>query len=529
MNVSLNDQLADLTQTFSMTWDGRAPTGPAATQVTDDSRETASRSLFIARSAGANGGVNTNHIVAAAEAGAVAIIAPHGSAELIQAALNQDHGGSPAILLAENIDQSFAGQVAEHFYHYPARNLALLAVTGTNGKTTTAWLARHLLGQAGVKAGLIGTIETDTGSPDGPRPADLTTPGAVATTRLLAAMRDHGCSAAVMEASSHALHQGRLDALRFHAAAYTNLSGDHLDYHRTMDDYARAKSRLFTLLRDEPSAVSLLNADDAYHGTMRKANPPAARGVRLVARDAPNPDDTWAYVRVLELTTSGSRGRFVGPWGEVEARLPMIGSFNLMNALQAVGLAYAARPMSAQEVGKALESAPPVPGRVEPVGPNWPNPRREEDDATLPQVLVDYAHTDAALLNVASAVKPLVQGQLTVVFGCGGDRDRSKRPRMTQAACAFGDRVVLTSDNPRTEDPEQIIADAQAGAPKGFTGRFTTEPDRAAAIRLAIDQAEPGDTVLIAGKGHEDYQILGTTKHDFDDRKQAVDSLIRRG
>ncbi|MFN3165435.1 MAG: UDP-N-acetylmuramoyl-L-alanyl-D-glutamate--2,6-diaminopimelate ligase [Phycisphaeraceae bacterium] len=501
----------------------------AITALTDDSRRVTPGALFIARP-GADGDA-LRFVQNAIDAAAGALLLPDTDDSAIIAL---SLPGSVAVACADPgtpVDQRLCGQLAERFFDYPSRRLKLIGITGTNGKTTTATITRHLLDSAGHRCGLIGTVELDTGSADGPRPAQLTTPGAIELSQLLAEMVANGCDACVMEVSSHALHQGRVDHVRFAAAAFTNLTQDHLDYHGTMEAYADAKAILFESLADGATAV--LNAADAYAARMARGCDAAL----LLTAVLPGACDPFLLQRSAErcaaepitLTTAGSEAAFAGPWGAFDAMLPTPGPHNLSNALQAAALAFAVADLDATQLSHGLETCRPVPGRLEPVGPDWPEP--PTPNPQLPTVLVDYAHTPDALINVGKALRELTQatgGKLITVFGCGGDRDRAKRPLMAQAAQRYADVVVLTSDNPRTEAPQQILNDAAEGflpATQDPTPDTHTVPDRAAAIRFAIHLATEHDTVLIAGKGHEDYQIVGTTKHHFDDREQAAAAL----
>ena len=519
------------------------------TDLTDDSRRVTPGCLYIARPA-ATAEATRQHLADAVQRGAAAV--------LVEASLLPQITGEklPVVLTtAEPIDQAFCGRAAEAFFDHPSRKLRLAGVTGTNGKTTTAFIIQHLLKAAGVKTGLIGTVYLDTGSPDGPRAAELTTPGAIDFSRLLAEMVANGCRAAVAETSSHALHQQRTAALRFDVAVFTNLTRDHLDYHETMEHYADAKALLFESLDERAWAV--VNADDpASQRMMRDTRAHVltthvvdARGSQTAAPLPEAMTPTACCAEVLSLTATGSRTRVTGPWGSFEATLPYIGMHNVSNTLQALAAANAMTDISRQ-LRTVLHQCPQVPGRLERVSPPAPGtpvtpvtpgsdkaamlPGASLPGASLPGVLVDYAHTNDALENVLHAVRPIVPapGRLIVVFGCGGDRDKGKRPLMAKVACELADAVVITSDNPRTEDPDAIIRDITAGiAPQKCAAGATEvaiEPDRAAAIRLAIRAAAPGDMVLIAGKGHEDYQIIGTTKRHFDDREIAAQALAER-
>ncbi len=391
------------------------------------------------------------------------------------------------------------GELAQARVGYPARALCNLAVTGTNGKTTVAWLVRSVIQSAGAKCGLIGTIRYDTG--DGsPIPAPLTTPDAIELARLGRRMVDAGAAFMVAEASSHALDQNRLAGVCFTAAAFTNLSGDHLDYHKTEEDYLAAKARLFT---DLPiHAVAVLNRQSAQAARIADLT-----RCRIFWYAVDEPADLWAGVERMDAQGS----RYVLHFGNkaVPVATAMVGSHNVANHLAAAGLCLAAG-FDIEAVGRGLTALQAVPGRLEPVN--------EGQDF---QVLIDYAHTDDALRNVLTTLRPLCRRRLIVVFGCGGDRDRTKRPRMAHVAEQLADRIVVTSDNPRTEDPGRIIEEIRAGFSDAGAGRVTVEPDRRGAIETALREARAGDVVLIAGKGHEDYQILGTERIHFDDREVA--------
>ena len=403
---------------------------------------------------------------------------------------------------------ALAATIAERFYGNPSARLPLVGITGTNGKTTTAHLVQQLMRSAGTTCGLLGTVVTDTGRVS--RPASLTTPSAIEISRLLGEMVASGCGAAVMEVSSHALAQGRTAALRFAGGVFTNLSGDHLDYHGDEAAYRQAKARLFEQLPVDGWAV--LNADDesaiAMAGACRA--PVAWTSVNGMSVDA----------RCVEARSAmrGTEAIFEGPWGRLAVATPLVGMHNLANALQAATVAHHLG-VDAGELRAGLATCTAPPGRLERVtGPDAPF-----------TVLVDYAHTDDALDNVLAALRPLVPdgARLHVVFGCGGDRDRTKRPRMARAAWRHAEAVVITSDNPRTEDPDAIVADAFGGVPRACAGATRRIVDRGAAIEFAVEQCAPGDVLLIAGKGHEDYQIVGTERRHFDDREMARSALDR--
>jgi len=399
------------------------------------------------------------------------------------------------------------GPLAQARLGWPARRLMLLAVTGTNGKTTVAWLVRHVLGACGRATGMIGTIGHDVGGAT--VEAANTTPGPVELADLTARMARAGCTAAVMEVSSHALDQHRTGGLAFAAAAFTNLSGDHLDYHGSLERYARAKARLFAELA--PTATAVLNRDDAAFETM--AAPTAAHIVSYGLGGRTRADLT---ARIATTDATGSRFELCHDGRSATVRTNLIGRHNIANLLAATGLCLAAgEPLDA--IADALSRPLAVPGRLQAVPTGGPF-----------QVVVDYAHTDDAIANALDALRPVTAGRLIVLFGCGGDRDRTKRPRVARAVAERADRIVLTQDNPRTEDPRRILDDILAGFDDESRAKLRIEPDRREAIRLAIDAAAPGDVVVLAGKGHETYQVVGTTKHPFDDVQVAREVLAAR-
>ena len=395
--------------------------------------------------------------------------------------------------------QAEAAAHADKVYGRPADRLTLLAVTGTNGKTTVASLTRQILQRSGRRTALLGTAGNDLADGRGRRPAPLTTPGAVALRRLMRGAADAGATHLVMEASSHALHQGRLEGLRFVGAAFTHLTQDHLDYHGTLEAYAAAKARLFHQLGDHGAAA--LHAGDP-HGEPMTAHLPPDR-VR----------------RVAGVTHAGDRLRFTLdglPLDTPDFRL--LGGFNAGNL--ALSIALASTVLPATQAAAAAGGLSGVRGRMQRID--------DPADAATPTVLIDYAHTPDALARVTEAARGFTPppGRVLTVYGCGGDRDRTKRPLMTAAVLAYSDCAVLTADNPRTEDPRQIFEDASRGFE--HEPRLTLVSDRADAIRRATLDAHPGDTVLITGKGHEDYQILGNRRVRFDDAEHAAAALRAR-
>ncbi len=395
-----------------------------------------------------------------------------------------------------------AGLLAQAALGWPARGLQVLGATGTKGKTTFAYLVRHILQSSGHKVGMIGTISYEFA--DQSIPAYNTTPGAVELADLTAKMVAAGVTHLVMEVSSHALDQRRTAGLEFAAAAFTNLSGDHLDYHRTMENYLAAKRQLFDDLR--PDATAVLNLDDEASAEIDFATDAKVLWYGL----SPAAD---LRARIEKIDSAGTRFDLIHEDKTVHVASGLIGRHNVMNCLAAAGVCLS-QGMSLAAIAEALNRPVTVPGRFQRVDAGGPF-----------QVLVDYAHTDDALANALSALQPLTEGRLIAVFGCGGDRDHTKRPRMACVAQRWADRVIVTSDNPRTEDPDAIIDEIVAGFDAEGRAKLHVEPDRRAAIAEAIGQAQPGDVVVLAGKGHEDYQLIGCTKHHFDDAEVAAEAL----
>jgi len=398
----------------------------------------------------------------------------------------------PQILVAE--PHRAVGEAAAALRGHPTRHLRLLGVTGTNGKTTVAYLLADLLRRAGGRVGLLGTIVYDTGGRSVPAP--LTTPDAVTFTDCLAEMVAHGREWAVAEVSSHALAQDRVWPHRFACGIFTNLTRDHLDYHPDMEHYLQSKKRLFDRLAQDAWAVG--NADDPACARLLQ-DTPAHTCTYAVEAGA----DLRATVRENTLAGLSFDLAFRGTVRTVRTRL--VGRHNLQNCLAAL----AALHCLGQDLDAAaarLADFPGVPGRLE---------RIDSPDGVT--AFVDYAHTDDALRSVLRVLRPLTPGRLVVVFGCGGDRDRGKRPLMARVSEELADRVVVTSDNPRTENPEAIIAEVCQGL--SHPQAALVIPDRRAAVTTAIHEARRGDVVLVAGKGHEDYQIIGTERHHLDDRE----------
>jgi UDP-N-acetylmuramoyl-L-alanyl-D-glutamate--2,6-diaminopimelate ligase len=393
---------------------------------------------------------------------------------------------------------------AELVYGQPSRALALVGVTGTNGKTTTAILVEHALATLGRKPARLGTLGFSFGKTR--EPGALTTPEADDISRLLSSVVANGATHFVMEASSHALAQGRVDALGFDVAAFTNLSQDHLDFHPSMEAYGASKVRLFTELRPR---VSVVNVDDDFGKTLAKR---AHGDIITTGRSRA------ARVRPVTVTVDdrGIRGSIITPRGTGVFDSRLVGEHNLENLLVALGI-LVGLGFDAEAACAALGSAPQVPGRLE----------RCDDDRDDIRVLVDYAHTPDALERVLAAVRRVTEGELVCVFGCGGDRDPDKRPKMGAAVAGGASRAIVTSDNPRSEDPQAIVRAIEPGFAGAMTP-YTVELDRALAIEKAVLTARAGDAVLIAGKGHETEQIIGAERRPFDDRVEARRALERR-
>jgi UDP-N-acetylmuramyl-tripeptide synthetase len=395
---------------------------------------------------------------------------------------------------------------AAEVQRHPSRELKLIGITGTNGKTTTAYLVAAVVEAAGESVALVSTVEYRVAGER--QPALHTTPEASDLQRILRRAVESGCRIAVMESSSQALDLRRCDALRYEVAAFTNLTRDHLDYHGTMESYFDAKRRLFDGRLGEPPRVSVINADDEYGQRLSQELSSAGRRVLRFAIDA----DAEVTARGVEFSMSGTRMRLRTPEGEREVTSPLVGRPHVYNILTAAACAHAVG-IGLDATARALKTCGGAPGRFERVA-------HAGDFA----VVVDYAHTDDALRNVLRTARDVTRGRVITVFGCGGDRDRTKRAPMGEAAASLSDVTIATSDNPRTEDPEAILRDIEVGL------RATGKPylkivDRREAIRRAIEEARAGDLVVIAGKGHEDYQIIGTEKRHFDDREVALEAL----
>ena len=496
--------LRDLLREVPAAPDGHGAADVDVTSVTYDSRQTRPGSVFVAlRGAHADG---ASFVRDAVSRGAIAVISESPAPSDARVAWIQVADARLAL-----------AAVSAALYGHPSEELTLVGITGTNGKTTTSYLLASIFEAAGVRCGRVGTVGYRIGARE--IEAARTTPEAPELQKMLREMVSQGCGACVMEVSSHALALRRADRLHFAAAIFTNLTRDHLDFHRNMEEYFAAKRRLFALLPE--GGVAVTNLDDRRGADIAAA----ARRVVTYAIDTP------ADVRPgpLGLSLDGLSFEARTPRGTLRLRSPLVGRPNAYNILAAVSAAMALDvPFSAIEEG--IQRLTDVPGRFQVVS----------DPADDVRVVVDYAHTDDALKNLLETARPLAAGRLITVFGCGGDRDRTKRSLMGAVAARLSDLVVVTSDNPRSEDPDQIIDEIKRGIvmpadrtpPKGQAAPRSTPHlaigDRRAAIERAVRDARPGDLVLIAGKGHEKYQVIGDKVLPFDDVEVARAALSRR-
>ncbi|HZQ80152.1 MAG TPA: UDP-N-acetylmuramoyl-L-alanyl-D-glutamate--2,6-diaminopimelate ligase [Acidimicrobiia bacterium] len=462
--------------------------------VTHDSRAVGPGDLFCCVVGSAADG--HDHAPAAVAAGAAAL--------LVERPL-----GLPVAEVRVASVRAAMGPLAAAAWGHPSTKLAVLGVTGTNGKTTTTWLLENIARAAGITPGVIGTIGTRIAG--AAVPGERTTPEATELQALLARMVDAGVGLAAIEVSSHALVMGRVDGTRFAAACFTNLSHDHLDFHAGLDEYFEAKALLFEPARTDSAAANL---DDPHGAEIARRAEAAGLAVLGFGLDSPG-----AAVRAEGLLAGGDGNRFrlVTPYGAADVRSPLVGRFNASNALAAAATALAAG-LDVDSVAAGLSAPLVVPGRMERVEAGQPFP-----------VVVDYAHTPDGLEQVLRAARPLAgsSGRVVLVFGCGGDRDRAKRPEMGRTAAALADVVIVTSDNPRSEDPAAIIGEVLTGIPAGVEPVVIA--DRRAAIAAALADRRPEDVVIVAGKGHEQGQTAGGVTVPFDDRTVAREELARLG
>lgn len=473
---------------------------PAVTGIAHDSRSVRPGDIYAALPGRQHHGAR--FCPQAAEAGAVAVLTdPDGR-------LAAQRCGLP--VLAVPGVRARVGEAADWVYGHPSGGMLLIGVTGTSGKTTTTYLLESALRLSGHRTGLIGGVEIRVAGESGP--SRLTTPEATELQALLAAMTERGVTAAAMEVSSHALALGRVAGTSYEVAVFTNLSQDHLDFHADLEEYFAAKATLFT---PTFARVGVVNIDDPYGRRLA-----AAPHIPLTTFSAEgNPAAGWRADGV-RCGADGSSFRIIGPGGvEADAAVALPGPFNVANALGAVvALVEAGLPLAAAVAGVA--ACPGVPGRLERV--------EAGQDYT---VLVDYSHKPGAVEAVLQALRPVTGGRLAIVLGCGGDRDRAKRPLMGAAAAGLADVAILTSDNPRSEDPLAILAEMLAGVltvPEPERARVIIEPDRAAAIGLAVAGAGKGDVIVVAGKGHERGQYVGSKVIPFDDREAVAEAIGRQ-
>jgi UDP-N-acetylmuramoyl-L-alanyl-D-glutamate--2,6-diaminopimelate ligase len=463
--------------------------------VTTDSRRAMPGCLFIAISGYT---VDGHHFLqSAAENGAIAFLVEESNPEL----------SGPQIVVPDTKHAS--AMIADIFYQHPSRRLSMIGVTGTNGKTTVTHLIEAMLNDAGHQTGLIGTIENRIAGTT--IPSVNTTPEAVELQALISEMGDKGCKYGIMEVSSHALELGRVAGTHFHIAVFTNLTQDHLDFHETMDAYRQAKGKLFSRLGNtyadnaESGSYAVLNTDDLATGFYM--NETVMEYVSYgIERDA----DVRATN--VQVTPEGVLFQVQSFRGDAAVKLHLTGRFNVYNALAAICVGLIEGMALADIVG-ALERVSGVPGRLEPVLCGQPF-----------SVLVDYSHTPDSLENALSTIREFVKGKIITVVGCGGDRDKTKRPLMARVSVENSEWTILTSDNPRTENPDVILDDMEAGV-RGKEACYERVTDRKLAIYRAVALAGEHDVVLVAGKGHEDYQIIGKTKHHFDDREIAAEAI----
>ncbi|HYE65248.1 MAG TPA: UDP-N-acetylmuramoyl-L-alanyl-D-glutamate--2,6-diaminopimelate ligase [Pyrinomonadaceae bacterium] len=465
--------------------------------VTHDSRQVGEGSLFVAiRGARVDAHRFVDQVMAS---GAIGIISERTRPENFASAWLEVRDARRALALA-----------AAEVYGHPSRELQLVGITGTNGKTTTSYLVASIAEAAGEPVAMIGTVEYRIGSER--FKAERTTPEATDIQRFLRRAVEAGCRTAVMECSSQAIDFRRCDALHLSVAVFTNLTRDHLDHHGTMEAYFAAKRRLFDgSLAEEPPRASIINIDDAYGLELARDLKKGGRRVITYALGA----EADVMAREVKYSLEGMRFHLRTPVGRRDLHSPLVGRPHVYNILAAVGSGLETGS-DLDRIARAIETCTGAPGRFE----------RVPHDGDF-AVVVDYAHTEDALLNVLRTAREVAQGRIITVFGCGGDRDRTKRAPMGEAAASLSDIVILTSDNPRTEDPEAILADVEVGL-RASSRPYQKIADRREAIQRAITEARAGDLVLIAGKGHEDYQIIGRDVFPFNDREVAREAIASK-
>jgi UDP-N-acetylmuramoyl-L-alanyl-D-glutamate--2,6-diaminopimelate ligase len=471
-------------------------------QIVTDSRKAAKGSLFVALPGTKKDG--RQFIKEAVSRGAVAVVAQKEMGTEQNTFGQETPAEHVAIITVKDAHEALF-HLASQFFGKPAEALHLVGITGTNGKTTTSFLVQSLLKADGRKTGLLGTIHYDLGDEE-MTTASQTTPGILELQSLFADMRKHGTKDVVMEVSSHSLDQKRVFGLHFDTAVFTNLTQDHLDYHRTMDAYFEAKKRLFS----QTSGLCVINIDDPWGMKLKEDVPGHALCYGIDRHED-------IYPTSISLTLQGIQMEVTTPIGEIGITSALTGRYNIYNILGAIGVGLASG-LSRESIATGIASMKSVPGRFEKI-----------DLGQDFLVIVDYAHTEDALSRLLQSVSSLALGHVITVVGCGGDRDRGKRPKMGEAASLYSRLSILTSDNPRSEPPLSIIKEMEAGlldkTPKPL---YEIIPDRGEAIARAISLAETGDAVVIAGKGHEQYQIIGERVIQFDDREVARISLRNR-
>ncbi len=479
-----------------------APPDIAVSEVTLDSREAAPGALFLACRGRTRHGLEFAG-EAVARGARVVLFEPIGDDPS-----PAPHFGEAVFVAAVPQLARQAGVIAARFFEHPSHSLAVVGITGTNGKTTCAWLLAQALTRCGRPAAYMGTLGF--GLPGALEDTQHTTADAVSLHRQLARLRGLGARWVGMEVSSHALDQDRIAGVRFHTAAFTNLSRDHLDYHGTMSAYGRAKARLFEL----ELASRVINIDDAFGAQLAARAPAQTLIVTTRSGAGPSPPPGARLVRACHVrpASPGLRMRIESSWGEGELAVPLIGEFNADNALTVLAILLGAQVPLAAALA-ALSGCQGAPGRMEAFG----------GEGGRPLAIVDYAHTPDALEKALRNARLHCSGRLRVVFGCGGDRDAGKRPMMGRIAAELADEVIVTDDNPRTEPPGRITADILSGIEP--SARIRIEHDRRAAIRLALAHCAPGDVVLVAGKGHEAYQIYGRERRPFRDQAVVCEAL----
>ncbi|MDU5835040.1 MAG: UDP-N-acetylmuramoyl-L-alanyl-D-glutamate--2,6-diaminopimelate ligase [Veillonella sp.] len=465
--------------------------------ITADSRAVKAGSLFIALDGATVDG--HNYVNKAVEAGAVAVLVSK----------PVEVSGDVCVITVEDTRKAMMACVP-YFFDYPANSMRMIGVTGTNGKTTTTHMIRHILKGQGYKVGVIGTVHIMIG--DTSYPIHNTTPDVVDLQHILHQMVEEGVTHCVMEVSSHALALGRVSGVEYDTAVFTNLTQDHLDFHKTFENYLAAKCKLFEQVSASNQTKSgkgaIINIDDEYgHRVIEKTTAPIIT-YSIDGKGTLNAHD-------VEMTPKSSRYTVSYDGNDYTVAMNTTGLFNVYNTLAAIG-ACLLEGISMEDIDKALKTFSAVPGRFELIEEGQPF-----------AVVVDYAHTPDGLENILQTAKAIQENRIIVVFGCGGDRDATKRPIMGRIAAQYGDVVYVTSDNPRTEDPVQIVKDVELGVKEGLRegSHYEVIVDRREAIQHAIQNAKPGDIVLIAGKGHEDYQILKDKTIHFDDREEARAAL----